>query len=169
MGESDVPLRFGPFVIEIRRWVYGTVILMTVLVVYADDGPVNFAEAVGVVVAPLLATFLAHLFASVLAAASSQTGWLNGHEIATLVREDAQFLMLTLPPLVILLVGALGAFDAPTAVTIILWGGVGLLVLVGALAGRRVGLGCWGIVASAAGSGAIGLLVLVAQVILKDG
>lgn len=167
MGESDVPLRFGPVDIEIDRWVYGTVILMTVLVVYADDGPVNFGEAAGVVVAPMLATFLAHLFSSVLAAENSKTGGLTRHELADLVRSDAQFLMLTLPPLAVLLIGALGAFSAPAAVTLILWGGVALLVIVGALAGHRIGLGPWGVAASAAASGTIGLLVLVAQVLLK--
>lgn len=167
MGSTEVQLRLGPVVVEIGRWVYGTVVLMTVLVVYADDGPVSFGEAAGVVSAPMLATFLAHLFSSVLAAESGKPGGLNRHEIADLVRSDAQFLMLTLPPLVVLLLGALGAFTPPTAVALILWGGVALLVLVGGFAGRRVGLGWRGIAASAAGSGTIGLLVLGAQLLLK--
>lgn len=73
-----------------------------------------------------------------------------------------------MPPLLVLLVGALGAFDAPTALMLILWGGVALLVVVGALAGRRVGLRRRGIVASAVASGTIGVLILVIQVLLKD-
>ncbi|MGH3911477.1 MAG: hypothetical protein ACRDRM_11670 [Pseudonocardiaceae bacterium] len=167
MGEPDVLLRLGPVVIEIGRWVYGTVILMTVLVVYADEGQVTFAESFGVVVAPMLATFLAHLFASVLAALNRKTGGLNSREFAELVRNDAQYLVLTVPPLSVLLVGALGAFDAPTAVSLIVRGGVALLVVIGALAGLRAGFGPWGVAASATASAAIGLLVLGAQLLLK--
>lgn len=168
MGGTDVPLRVGPIVIEVGRWVYGTVILMTVLMVYADEGQATFGESVGVVIAPMLATFLAHLFASILAAENSKPGGLNRAELAHLVRSDAQFLLLTVPPLLVLLIGALGAFGAPTALMLILWGGVALLVVVGALAGRRVGLGTGGIAASAVASGAIGVLILVIQVFLKD-
>ena len=98
MRESGVPLRLGPVVIEIGRCVYGTVILMTVLEVYAKAGPVNFEESIGVVIAPMLATFLAHLFASILAAANSETRGLSRHTIAEVVRTEAQFLMLIVPP-----------------------------------------------------------------------
>ncbi|MGH4024404.1 MAG: hypothetical protein ACRDRV_07440 [Pseudonocardiaceae bacterium] len=167
MESAEVRLRLGPFVVEIGRWVYGTVILMTVLVVYADDGPVSFGEAAGVVAAPLIATFLAHLFSVIMAAESGKHGGLNRRELAYLVRSEAQFLMLALPPFVVLLVGALGAFTPRVAVSLILWGGVALLVFVGGFAGRRVGLGWWGVAASAAGSGTIGLVVLVAQLLLK--
>ena len=167
MESAEVRLRVGPFVVEIGRWVYGTVILMTVLVVYADDGPVSFGEAAGVVAAPMIATFLAHLFSSVMAAESSKHGGLNRRELADLVRSETQFLMLVLPPLVVLLAGALGAFTPSVAVSLILWGGVALLLFVGGFAGRRVGLGWWGVAASAAASGTIGLLVLVAQLLLK--
>lgn len=167
MVSTEVRLRLGPFVVEIGRWVHGTVILMTVLVVYADNGPVSFGEAAGVVAAPMIATFLTHLFASVMAAESGKHGGLNRHELAVLVRSEAQFLMLALAPLVVLLAGALGAFTPSTAVVLILWGGVALLLFVGGFAGRRAGLGWWGTTASAAASGTIGLLVLVAQVLLK--
>lgn len=167
MSSAEVHLRIGPLVVEIGRWVYGTVILMTVLVVYADSGPVSFGEAAGVVLAPMIATFLAHLFAHVLAAESAKSGGLNRNELVHLVRSEAQFLLLALAPLAVLLAGALGAFTPPTAVVLILWGGVALLLFVGGLAGRRVGLGWWGTTASAAASATLGLLVLVAQILLK--
>ncbi|MGH3796290.1 MAG: hypothetical protein ACRDSP_15515 [Pseudonocardiaceae bacterium] len=167
MRGADVPLRLGPVVIEIGRWVYGTVILMTVLVVYADEGPVTFGESAGIVVTQLLATFLAHLFAGVLVTLNRADGGLSRRDFAELVRSEAQYIMLTVPPLAVLLAGAVGAYDAPTAVSLIVRGGVALLVALGALGGKRAGLRPWGVAACAVGSGVLGLLVLVAQVLLK--
>jgi hypothetical protein len=129
-------------VIDIGRWVYGTVILMTVLVVYSDDAPVTFVHSFEVVVTQMLATFLAHLFASFLATLNRETGGPSRRELAELVWDDAQYLLLMLPPLVVLFVGALGAFDASTAVSVIVRGGV-LGLVVGAVAGHRAGVGRW--------------------------
>ncbi len=167
MRGADVPLRLGPVVIDIGRWVYGTVILMTVLVVYSDDGPVTFVQSVEVVVTQMFATFLAHLFASFLATLNRENGELSRRELAELVWDDAQYLLLAVPPLAVLLVGALGAFDAATAVSLIGRGGVFWLVAVGALAGHRAGVGRWGILGCAVASGTLGLLVIAAQVLLK--
>lgn len=167
MGETDVSLRIGPIVIEIGRWVYGTVIVMTTLVIYANSGPVGYGPSAGVVVAPMVATFLAHLFADVLAAVNRASSGLRRDEFAALVASDAQYLLLTVPPLAVLAVGAAGAFNAPTAISLIVDGGVALLVIVGALAGHRAGLGWSGIAGCAMVSGALGLLVLAAQLLLK--
>ena len=167
MTRAVAPLHIGPLTIEIGRWVYGTVILMSVLVVYADNGPVTYGESVGVVVGPMLATFLAHLFASVLATLNNEAGEVHPHHFGELVRADSQFLLLTLPPLVVLLVGALGAYPAPTAVQIIVYGGVGLLAFIGGLAAWRAGLRGWGVVTCTVATGLLGVVVLGLQLLLK--
>jgi hypothetical protein len=167
MSRADVRLHIGPVTIEISRWVYGIVILMTVLVVYADNGPVTYGESVGVVVGTMVATFLAHLFATVLAALNAESGRLTPQLFGELVRTDAQFLLLTVPPLIVLLVGALGAYPPPRAVAFIVYGGVGLLGAVGGLAGWRADLRLGGVIACAAASGALGFVVLVIQLVLK--
>lgn len=168
MSRADVRLHIGPLTIEISRWVYGTVILMTVLVVYADNGPVTYRESIGVVLGPMIATFLAHLFASILATLNRDSGRLRPQHFAELVRDDAQFLLLTVPPLVVLVVGAAGAFPAPRAVAIIVYGGIGLLATVGGIAGWRAGLRGWAVVACALTSGTLGLAVLAVQLLLKS-
>jgi len=66
-------VRWGPLRLDVEPGVYGTVVLMTVLVVALDDGIEDFAEAAQVILGPLLATFAAHLFASVLARVARQS------------------------------------------------------------------------------------------------
>jgi hypothetical protein len=52
--------------------IYGTVIIMTVMVVGADDTDVDFGDATGMVLGPMVATAVAHLF-------SSWLGYVNSH------------------------------------------------------------------------------------------
>lgn len=161
-------LRVGPLRFDVEPALYGTVVLMTVLVVALDDGVEDFAEAAQLVVGPLVATFAAHLFAAVLARASRDGALPRGAELRHLLGHAGQFLLLMVPPLVVVVAGALGALeDAEEAVVGILWLGFAFLVLVGGLGGWRAGR-AWLAVVGAVAAGVLGLFVLALRLVLES-
>jgi len=161
-------VRWGPLRLDVEPGVYGTVVLMTVLVVALDDGIADFAEAAQVVLGPLLATAAAHLFAAALARASSRSGAPTGADIRYLAADAAQFLVLAVVPLLVVAVGAVGGLYTPEdAVDLILWLGFAFLVVIGGVGGRRATRSVWGALAGALAAGVLGLFVLILRLVLE--
>jgi hypothetical protein len=156
-----------------RRWdiepaVYGTVVLMTVLVVALDDGVEDFVEAAQIVVGPLVATFAAHLFASVLARMTEQRTRPSAAEVRRLAGHASPYLLLGVVPLLVVVVGAVSGLHTPEgAVDIQLWLGLAFLVALGWLGGRRVGGRWWVALVAALAAGVLGLLVLLLRLVLE--
>jgi hypothetical protein len=160
--------RWSPLRWDIQPAVYGTVVLMTVLVVALDDGVEGFAEAAQIVVGPLVATFAAHLFASVLARMAQQRDRPSAAEVRHLAGHAAHFLLLGVVPLLVVAIGAVSGLYTPEgAVDIQLWLGLAFLVALGWLGGRRAGGRWWVAVVSALAAGVLGLLVLLLRLVLE--
>ena len=167
--EAHPEARLSPVSVDIGRSVYGTVLVMTVLAVDTIHGTPSYLDAALAVVGAMAATFLAHLFADVLAAFAHSGGShaAGRGTVAGLARVDLVFLALAVVPVAVLVIGALGAWQSETAIQIIGVVGVAFLVFVGGLGGRQAGFARWGIVACAVVSGVLGAVLLVAQVLLK--
>ncbi len=167
--EAHPPVRLGPVPVDIGRSVYGTVLVMTVLAIDSTHGAPTYLDSALTVAGAMAATFLAHLFADVLAE-FAHTGGSHAADRRTvggLARVDLVFLALPVVPVVVLVVGVLGAWQPETAIQIIMTVGVAFLVFVGGLGGRRAGFARWGIVGCAVASGVLGAVLLVVQVFLE--
>jgi hypothetical protein len=88
-----------PFVVS--RVVYGTITLMSVLIVYGGWEQLRFRDVVAVIVGPVLALFLCHSFAATLAKQVERGKVLTGAERARIVRSESRFLLLAVPPIVV--------------------------------------------------------------------
>ena len=132
---------------------------MTVLVVALDDGIEDFAEAAQVILGPLLATFAAHLFASVLARVARQSAPPTRAELRHLTGHAAQYLVLAVVPLLVVVVGAAsGLYDPEDAVDLVCWLGLAYLVVLGGVGGWRARRGCRGRSSGAVAAGRAGVL-----------
>ncbi|WP_133252041.1 hypothetical protein [Actinomycetospora cinnamomea] len=168
MSDTETPvLRWGRLRLDVEPGVYGTVVLMTVLVVALDDGVEDFPEAAQVIVGPLVATFAAHLFAAVLARFGRRSAPSRA-EIRHLVASAAQFLLLGVVPLLVVAVGAASGLYTPDgAAEAILGLGLAFLVLVGGIGGWRTGRGAGAAVLGALAAGVLGLVVLLLRLVLE--
>lgn len=169
MTETERPvLRWGRLRLDVEPGVYGTVVLLTVLVVALDDGVEDFPEATQVIVGPLVATFAAHLFAAVLARFGRGSAVPSRTELRHLVTHAAQFLALGVVPLLVVVVGAVtGLYTPDGAVDAIVWLGLAFLLVVGGIGGWRTGRGVWAAVLGALAAGVLGLVVLALRLVLE--
>jgi hypothetical protein len=161
-------LRWGPLRLDVETSVYETVVLMTVLVVALNDGIEDFVQAGLVVVGPLVATFAAHVFAGVLARAGLPAD--SPHRVGTrrIVGHAAQCLWLAVVPLVVVVAGAVTDLYTPeVTVDIVIWLGLALLVVVGAVGGFRARRTVWAALGGALAAGVVGLVVLLMRLILE--
>ena len=161
-------LRLGRFRLDVEPAVYGTVVLLTVLVVALEDGIDDFGDAVLVVLGPLIATFAAHLFASVLASVSAERRPPTAARLAVLTAHAAQYLVLAVAPLIVIGVVALTGLGGPDdAGTLVVDLGLAALVVLGGVGGWRALHRWWAAAAGAVGAGVLGVVVLLLRLVLE--
>jgi hypothetical protein len=171
-GSAELDLvRWGRFALDVEVAVYGTVILLTVLAVGQDDGVEDFVQACQLIVGPLVATFLAHLLASVLAATNTERALPSGRRLLELTARAAQYLLLAVPPLVVVAVVAvtgIGGDEGPDeAITFVGDLGLILLIVLGAVGGWRALARWWAALVGAVAALVLGLAVVVLRVLLE--
>ena len=168
MAEDPEHLRIGPIEIRLERIVYATVVLMSVLAVY--DGWAELTSFVGVavvIVAPLLALGIAHLFSEVIEEHYLLQRSLTRAEWRHLVVGQLTVLIAAVPPLVILGIGWVSPLDPRSTIAVLLWTGVATLVLLSLVAGWRAGIRGWRLGVAGFSGGLVGLIVISLQVLLK--
>lgn len=158
-----------PRPVYLDRIVYGTITVMSVLIIFDGWQHLRLLDVVGVILGPVVAMFLAHVFSALVAKQVEVGRPLRGGDYGTTVRAESRFLLLCVPPLVIvLLLYALGVSIAD-AIQVTLWFGVASLGFWGLVAGKRAGYTGWRIVAVIAAGLLVGIVVLTLQVILQPG
>jgi hypothetical protein len=150
----------------VGRVVYGTITLMSVLIVYGGWQQLRFRDVVGVIVGPVLAMFLSHLFAATLARQVELGRAVTGTERARIARSESPFLLLAVPPVVF--VGLLGSSLSASIRWLVVLGAASLGYW-GGVAGRRSGMSGWRLVLAVAAGLIIGALVLALDVFLQPG
>ena len=166
--EDPGRLRIGPVEVRLERVVYATVVLMSVLAVY--DGWAELATFLGVavvIVAPLLALAIAHMFSEVLEEHFRRQRPLTGAEWRQLALEQLTILAAAVPSLVILGLGWLSPLDPRSTIVVLLWTGVLTLVVITLVAAARAGVRGWRLAAAGVVGGALGLIVISLQILLK--
>jgi hypothetical protein len=166
---SPPSTQVGRFGIRIDRVIYTTITLMSVLIIYDGWATLRLREVVAVIVGPIVAIFLSHVFGEELGTRVSLGRPLTGAERRAVIAEQSRFLLVPLPPLIILLVLAAAGVSYGRIIQVIVVFGVLSLGFWGAVAGRRSGLSGWSLVASTAWGLAVGCVILVLQALLQPG
>ena len=117
----------------------------------------------------MLAIFIAHAFAGGLAKFAAKGGSLSKSEMFEVIRAEAGFLLLAVPPLALLAVLDLAGVALGDAIRVIIWAGGASLGFFGGLAAMRAGLRGWRVALAVAIGLLLGGLVLTLQVILQPG
>jgi hypothetical protein len=133
---------FKPTVV-IDRVVYGTITMMCVLIVYDGWSRLDLVEVIGVMAGPIIAMFLAHVFATLIAKQASVDSTLDVAECLDTTRRESRFLPLAVPPAALTTVLSVAGVSLTTCIQIVLWVGVASLGFWAGLAGRRAGLTGW--------------------------
>jgi hypothetical protein len=163
-------LRIRGIKVSIERLTYMTVILMSVLVVYDGWGDLTtFVGIAAVVIAPVLATAIAHGFSEALDLVAHLRRPLRAHEWRHVIVDQVHLLLVAVPPLVVLAIGLVTPLDPRGTVAVMLWSGLATLVALTALAAWRAGLRGWRLLAAGAAGGLLGLVVIGLQIVLKPG
>jgi hypothetical protein len=153
----------------VDRVIYGTITLMSVLIVYDGWQQLRFIDVVWVIVGPVLAMFLSHVFAANLAAQVALGRSPTGHERIVMARSESRFLLLAGPPLLLLAGTNLIGFSLTESIRTILFVGAASLGFWGGVAGRRAGLKGWPFVRTVLAGLVLGGLILALQVFLQPG
>lgn len=151
------------------RIIYGTITIMSVLIIYDGWQKLRLIDVIGVIVGPVLAMFLAHVFSAAMAQHVRAERVLTRSEWGAVIRAQAPFLLMCVPPVAI--VSALFALGATLSdsITVTLWAGTASLGCWGLLAGRRAGFVGWRLVGVVVLGFLIGVVVLLIQVFLQPG
>ena len=167
-ARSPVQPRLGPIEFDVRAWVYGTITLMSVLVVY--DGWADLKRDLGVVlvlVGPTIALAAAHVFADVLDHQVDYGRPLTGREWRQVLGHGVDFLLVGVPPLAVFAVARVLGQDVTTGLQWTVFLGAASLGFWGYVAGVRVGYRGWRLLASTLTGLLLGLLIVGLQIALK--
>jgi len=153
----------------VDRVVYATITVMSVLIIYDGWDELRAFGVVGIIVGPILAMFLAHVFSAGLARQVAEGHRLRWGERVSIMRAEARFLLIAVPPLVLLLVTQLAGLSLKWSINVIVWAGAASLGYWSYVAGKRAGLRRWQLAGVVAGGLLVGLVILVLQVLLQPG
>jgi hypothetical protein len=158
-----------PRAVYLDRIVYATITLMSVLIIYDGWQHLRLLGVVGVIVGPVVAMFMGHVFSALLARQVELGRPLQRLDYATIIRSESRFLLLCIPPLVIVAGLFACGLSLSHTIQVTLWVGVGSLGFWGFAAGRRAGYTGWRIVVAVGAGLLIGVVVLAVQVFLQPG
>jgi hypothetical protein len=153
----------------VDRVVYATITIMSVLVIYDGWQHLELLDVVGVILGPVLAMFLAHIFSATLAYRVARGRAITGRERWQIVRTESRFLLLAAPPIVIVIALDLAGVSLGQCIRVVVLVGTASLGFWGGFAGRRAGLTGWRLGMMVVAGLIIGGTVLVLQIILQPG
>jgi hypothetical protein len=153
----------------IDRAVYGTIVVTSVLVVYDGWANVRLLDAITIILGPVVAMVIGHVFATALAAYPTLGRRPTGRELLRIVRHESHFLLVCAPQLTLLLLLSLVGLNLSDTVRVLIWAGAASLGFWGGLAAHRAGLRWRGIALGVITGLAAGGAVLLMQVFLQPG
>ena len=161
--------RVGRLKIRADRAIYTTITLVCVLIVYDGWEQLKFWNVVAVMVGPVLAIFLGHVFGAGLGTRVALGRPLTRPERRAVFLEECRFLLLAVPPLAILVVLTIAGVSYSWIIKVIVLTGVLSLGVWGGVAGRRAGLTGWPLVLSIGYGLVLGGIILALQAVLQPG
>jgi hypothetical protein len=107
----------------VDRVVYGTITIMAVLIIYDGWQKPTLPQVVIVIAGPVLAMFLSHVFATDLATRVAKRRPLTWPERRGVVRNEAPFVLLAVPPILIVLICTSLGVSEELSIRIVVWVG----------------------------------------------
>jgi hypothetical protein len=166
---SDIVLSSASRPGVIDRAVYGTIVVTSVLVIYDGWANLRVLGAIAVILGPIVAMVIGHVFAASLAAYPKLGRSPHGRELFTIVRRESRFLLVCVPQIILLLVLKLAGLSLNDSVHAVIWISAASLGFWGGLAAQRAGLGGRGIAVGVIAGLAAGGTVLLLRVFLQPG
>jgi len=161
--------RVGRLKIRVDRLIYTTITLMSVLIIYDGWEQLRFWSVVVVMLGPILAIFLSHVFGAALGTRVALGRPLTRRERRAVFVEECRFLLVAVPPLAILVVLTSADDSYTRIIQVIVLTGVLSLGVWGGVAGRRAGVTGWALVVPIAYGLLLGGIILVLQALLQPG
>jgi hypothetical protein len=161
--------RVGRLKIRVDRVIYTTITLMAVLIVYDGWEQLRFWGVVAVMLGPILAIFLSHVFGAALGTRVALGRPLTRRARRAVFVEECRFLLVAVPPLAILVVLTIAGVSYTQIIQVIVLTGVLSLGVWGGVAGRRAGLTGWALVLPIAYGLLLGGIFLMLQALLQPG
>ncbi len=155
--------------LRVDRVIYTTITLMSVLIVYDGWANLTFRGAVSVIVGPILCIFLGHVYGATLGTRVELGRPLSHRERRAVLLKESRFLLMVVPPLVILVMLRAAGVSYTRIIQVIVILGTFSLGCWGALAGRRANLTGWALAASVGYGLLLGALILILQTLLRPG
>jgi len=167
--EPVPPLAWGALTFDPAIWIYTTVTLMSLLVVF--DGWGELAGPAGiviVVVGPTIALAIAHVFADAIGHTIHGSSRPGRHLAADLALDALQYLLVAVPPLIALALASAVFHQSPLeSIRSMLVLGTLSLGFWGGAAGWRGGYRGWALALTVVGGLVVGLVVFAFQLVLK--
>ena len=153
----------------VNRIVYGTITVMSVLIIYDGWQHLRLIDVVVVIAGPIIAMCIGHVFSAALAKQVEVGRPLTGGEVMTIAGAESRFLLLCVPPVAI--VSVLYAFNVSLtdAIQVTLWLEAASFGYWGFVAARRAGIIGWRVLAFVVAGLVVGSVVLLLQVTLQPG
>jgi hypothetical protein len=155
--------------VVINRAVVGTITVTSVLIVYDGWASRKLLDVVAIIVGPVLAMFIAHVFAGELAAYAARGRRFSKGELRNTVRAELGWLWLAVPPTVLLLILSAFGVALGDSIRVIIWLSAGSLGFWVGLAGHRAGLRGGQLALAVVLGLVVGAAVLMLQVFLQPG
>jgi hypothetical protein len=103
-GQDSLAFGFGSQRRYLDRAIYTTITTMSVLIVYDGWQNLKFRAAVGVILGPVLAMFVSHVFSAFLARQAELHERPGHREQMKIIRTELRFLLLAAPALALLII-----------------------------------------------------------------
>jgi hypothetical protein len=168
-GQGPSGFGFGSRSVYLDRAVYTTITIMSVLIVYDGWKNLKFWAAVGVILGPVVAMFVSHVFSAFLARQAELHKHPGRSEQVKIIRTELRFLLLAAPAIALLIILTAAGVSLGTTIQAIIFVEGASLGLWGWVAGRRAGLTGWPLARTVVFGLIVGVVVLALQVFLQPG
>jgi hypothetical protein len=160
VGRATMGERLGGFI-------YGTIVVLSVIVAGARAYPYDAGHIAGLVVATTVAFWLAHVYAHALGHSVARDQHLSFAELLYIARREASIMEAAVPPVVALLLGAFGVISTQLAVWAAFVLGLVVLAAQGVTVARVERLGRLGTLAVVAGNVSLGVLLVGLKLVVS--
>ena len=147
-------------------FVYGTIVVLSVLVAGARAFPQEAGRIAALVVATSVVFWLAHVYAHGISRSIADDDRLSVADLREIARHEGSIVEAALPPVAALLLGVAGLVSTETAVWIAFGLGLFVLVVEGFVVARVERFGALGTVAIVSANLALGLALVALKLVL---
>ncbi len=162
--DQDVALSFGLLRLDPSRLIYGTIIIVALLGILAENTRITSVDALGVILGSSFALWIAHCFSEGVGAHLRLGRALRSNEVRLITIEELNVIAFAVVPVGLLICAGFGLLDVHTALRIGAWGGVGVLAVSGWALGKAGRLSTAGRLLSAVLCAALGTAVVIIEV-----